>query len=115
MLNLQWVKCSNGANWCPLESVGLSRVNTNGVYIIWYGGQAPAIVRVGQGDIASRLSAHRSDPQILAYRQFGLFVTWAAVSAAQRDGVERYLATLLKPRVGEAYPEVPPIAVNAPW
>ena len=44
-----------------------------------------------------------------------LRVTWASVPAAQRDGVERYLADKWGPLVGDAHPDVEAIAVNSPW
>jgi hypothetical protein len=39
----------------------------------------------------------------------------ANVAPPLRDGIERYLAETLKPKVGEAFPQAPPIAVNLPW
>lgn len=114
MLQLQWIKC--GEIYCPLENVDLSDVKTEGVYIIWHAGNPSRVVRVGQGNIASRLNAHRNDREILAYAKYGtLRVTWATVPAAQRDGVERYLADKWKPLIGDAFPNVVPIAVNSPW
>jgi len=86
-----------------------------GVYIIWHAGPNPATVRVGQGVIKDRLSFHRNDPEILAYKNFGLFATWASVSNENCDGVERYLAESLKPKVGTQFPDVYPIEVNLPW
>jgi hypothetical protein len=66
--------------------------------------------------IKDRLSAHRNDKEILAHKANGtLHVTWAEVPAAYRNGVERYLADLLDPLVGDAFPDVRPIAVNSPW
>ena len=114
MPNLSWIKC--GDDWCPLETVNLKDVRTEGLYLIWHGGNPSRVVRIGQGDIKDRLTAHRADLEILAYRKSGtLYVTWAAVSAAQRDGVERYLANQWNPLVGDAFPNVLPIAVNSPW
>jgi len=86
-----------------------------GVYIIWYRGQPGRVVRIGQGDIADRLTAHRKDPAILAYKGYGLLVTWAGVQASQRDGVERHLAETWSPLIGDRFPDVPAIAVNSPW
>lgn len=114
-MKVDWVKCGNGNNWCPLETVNLENVDTHGVYIIWHGGNPGRVVRVGQGDIKDRLTKHRSDPKILAYRKLELLVTWAWVSSSQRDGVERYLAEKWRPLVGDAFPDVLPIAVNSPW
>lgn len=117
-MNLLWTKYVNG-NYCELELVDLSEVKTKGVYVIWHGtrGNAvkPAVVRVGQGDIASRLTEHRNNMKILAYRSNGLYVTWAEVPPRYLDGVERYLADTWRPLVGDAFPDVTPIAVNSPW
>ena len=109
MLNLSWIKCT-GDNWCPFLTVNLEGVKTNGVYAIWQG-NGP-YVRVGQGDIAARLGAHRGDSAITKYKN--LYVTWVAVSAAQRDGVERYLYDECQPLVGDRAPDAPAIAVNLP-
>lgn len=116
MLNLSWVKCGDDGHWCDLELLTLDNIETEGVYIIWHEGSPGSVVRIGQGDIADRLGKHRRDQEILAYKKKGkLRVTWAAVSAAQRDGVEAYLADKWSPLVGDAFPDVHPIAVNSPW
>jgi hypothetical protein len=117
-IQVQWVKCGNGDNWCPLETLNLDSVgDTAGVYIIWHAGNPARVVRVGQGNpIKDRLSAHRKDQQILAYRKSGiLLVTWAYVPLNQRDGVEKYLSETWNPLVGDAFPNAFPIAVNSPW
>jgi len=94
MLNVEWIKCGDGTSWCAFEIVTLDKVKTEGVYVIWHDGNPGRFVYVGQGDIAARLKAHRSDTRITSYAKSGtLRVTWAAVPAAQRDGVERYLAS----------------------
>jgi len=113
-LTIQWVK-STTDTWLPFATVDLSEVTTKGVYMIWYRGQPGRVVYVGQGDVASRISAHRSEQEILAYQANGLLVTWASVPKAQRDGVERYLADTWNPLVGDAHPDAEPIAVNSPW
>ena len=116
-MQVQWNKCQ-GNEWCPLNTVDLDHSHFNnmeGVYIIWHGGSNPATVRVGQGVIRDRLKAHRNDPQISAYANLGLLVTWASVSQSQRDGVEAYLAQKLNPKVGERFPTRAPIEVNLPW
>ena len=51
----------------------------------------------------------------LADKLGALYVTWASVQASQIDGVERYLANTWNPLVGDAHPDVNPIAVNSPW
>lgn len=113
MLKLNWTKCADGESWCQLENVNLADVKTAGVYVIWHAGQPARTVRVGQGDISARLSAHRGDPAILAHRKHGkLLVTWASVPVAQRNGVERYLADHYRPLVGDAFPNCLAIQVN---
>lgn len=115
MLSVKWLAC--GDHWCSLENLNLQTVTENGVYIIWHEGNPGRVVYVGQGaPIADRLGAHRNDTRITAYRKHGtLRVTWASVPAAQRDGVERYLADKWSPLVGDAHPNVQGIAVNSPW
>ena len=115
MLQLQWIK-SKADTWLEFESFNLPTATGVGVYMIWHAGQPGRVVYVGQGDVKSRLGAHRSNKAIVAYAKNGtLHVTWASVSAAQRDGVERYLADQWSPLVGDAHPDVQPIAVNSPW
>ena len=115
MATVTWIKSTNGT-WLPFETFNLSNVAATGVYVIWHGGQNPWTVRLGQGDIVDRIIAHRGDQKVLAYRSYGgLWVTWAEVSARSLDGVERYLADQLRPRVGEKFPNVAPIPVNLPW
>jgi hypothetical protein len=115
-VDVEWIKCGNGGNWCPLELVNLSDVDTEGVYIIWHEGNPGRVVRIGQGDIKDRLCAHRKDAAITKYRANGtLRVTWATVPSHLRDGVERYLANTYPPLVGDAFPIALPIAVNSPW
>lgn len=115
MIQVHWTKLTSG-NWCKLHTVDLQNVTTGGVYVIWHSGNPSRVVYVGQGDVKSRLESHRMNDKICAYASHGeLFVTWASVPAAQRDGVERYLADTWNPQVGDAYPQAAPIAVNSPW
>ncbi len=114
MTKLNWVKCTNG-NWCNLNTVNLSNVTVWGVYIIWHTGNPSKVVYVGQGDVAERLKAHRTNVAIQAYSSQGLRVTWASVAAGHRDGIERYLADTWKPLVGDTHPNVAPTKVNSPW
>ena len=112
MLSVDWIKLQNG-NWCNLATVNLDSVISHGVYIIWHTGNPGRVVYVGQGDVKARLLSHRQNRDIQQYSP--LYVTWAAVSAAQRGGVERYLADKWHPLVGDAHPQDLPIAVNSPW
>jgi hypothetical protein len=115
MLNLQWVK-SQAETWLEFQTFNINSVDADGVYIIWHGGNPGRVVYVGQGDVKSRLQAHRNNTEITKYAKDGtLYVTWASVPAHQKDGVERYLANTWNPLVGDAHPDVTPIAVNSPW
>ena len=71
------------------------------------------MVRVGQGIIQDRLTAHRNDTAIMVYSS--LYVAWASVGTLHRDNVERYLANVLRPVVGNAFPDVVPTQVSLPW
>ena len=116
-LQLNWTKCQ-GDVWCKLNSVNLDHSHFNhmeGVYVIWHGGQNPAVVYIGQGNIKDRISAHRIDPQIQVYANNDLYVTWAIVAAPNRSGVEAFLASRWNPKVGIRHPHASPIAVNSPW
>lgn len=116
MLKLNWLK-SKADTWLKLRTMNLASISvTSGVYIIWHTGNPGRVVRVGQGDIAERMTCHRTDADVLHYEQYGeLRATWASVPAHQLDGVERYLADHWKPPVGDRFPNVAPIAVNSPF
>lgn len=115
MLNLNWVKYQPGS-WVEFQTYDMSNVTADGVYIVWHRGNPGKVVYVGQGDVKSRLQAHRNNAEITKYAKVGtLYVTWAFVPAHQKDGVERYLANTWNPLVGDVHPDVTPIAVNSPW
>lgn len=113
-INLDWAKCEP-AVWCELERLDLSKLgDVFGVYVIWHGGENSKWVRVGQGKIGERLAAHRADPQILVYRQFTLYVSWAPAAPDAADGIEAFLARQCNPLIGDRFPDVTPIPVNVP-
>jgi hypothetical protein len=114
MLSLTWIKSTKNT-WLKLNDFNIEDVTAKGVYIIWHAGNPGRVVYVGQGDVKARLTSHRSNRDIQAYKDKGLFVTWASVAANQRDGVERYLADKWSPLVGDAHPNVSQVAVNSPW
>jgi len=115
-MDVSWIKCGNDGHWCSLDRLELNSIEVGGVYIIWHEGNPGRVVRIGQGDIADRLCAHRNDKEIIAYRKSGaLRATWAAVPLQYRNGVERYLANTWEPLVGSAFPIALPLAVNSPW
>ena len=116
-MQANWIKCGNDL-WCGLEIVDLTNnhfTNLYGVYVIWFSGDAPNVIKVGQGHISDRLYEHRNNPDITQYRNRDkLLVTWASVSEHQQDSVEVFLANELAPLVGSAFPDVQPIPVNLP-
>lgn len=114
---LNWTRCS-GNQWCNFLYLNLDHNHFNdleGVYIIWHGAPNPAVVCVGQGNIRERLRDHRKEQEILAYTGSGLYTTWSSLDKYLRDGVERYLVEKWKPKIGNRFPDVNPIAVNSPW
>jgi len=117
-LQLNWIKCGdNPSVWCDFLNLDLDGQHFRdlyGVYLIWHGGQNPWTVRLGQGGIAERLSEHRRDQEVLAFRESGLKVSWAQVDRVYRDGVEAYLASVFDPKVGDRFPDRVPIKVNLP-
>ena len=116
-LHLNWTKCQ-GDVWCKLNSVNVNHSHFNhmeGVYVIWHGGQNPAVVYIGQGNIKERITQHRNDHRIQHYSNLDLYVTWAKVIVTQRNGVEAYLADVWKPIVGSNHPTASQISVNSPW
>ena len=82
-----------------------------GVYIVT---ASMNVLKVGQGWIMDRLYRHQGDTRIADPKHGVISVAWAQVSTQYVDGVERYLADELSPLIGDAYPDVKPIAVNLP-
>lgn len=119
MLELKWRTCGNDEHWCDFFNLKLDKNlgGVEGVYVIFYLGedQPGRVVRVGQGHVEDRIATHREDSDVTQYCNKGLLVTWAKVSAANRDGVEAYLANLFDPLVGDRFPENREIEVNSPF
>lgn len=114
-MDLTWMYCQ-GTVWCGLHTLDLNNLPAQtGVYIIFYAGNPGRVVYVGSGNIAERLAAHRVNPDIQAYVSRDLKVTWAAVEPHWMQHVERYLADNFHPLVGDAHPDVVPVAVNSPF
>jgi len=115
---VQWEKCKRGT-WCILLELDLDHrhfSDMEGVYIIWQGEENPVALRIGQGLIRESLERERNDKELLACReQHELYVSWAQVNPRFRDGVVRYIAEALKPKLESAYPDVVPVGVNLPW
>ena len=116
-LTLHWHRCG-GHVWGSFTRVDLGGLHFNGregVYVIWRPTDRRC-VRVGQGNIRERLTAHRVDREITDCTPYTgeLLVTWADVDWRYRDGVERYLGEVLQPIVGRRFPDVASIEVNLP-
>ena len=117
-MQINWTRCE-GNVWCKLNFVNLDHEhfnNKHGVYIIWHGGNDPAVVYVGQGNIKERLTAHRVDQKVKRYKHLDLYVTWATVSEKYRCGVEAYLIDTWSPKENEKPPQTAHrVEVNSPW
>ena len=115
---VRWVRCGSDSHWCDLLRLNLDSVKAYGVYVIWRSDQftGSAVVRVGRGDIAERLEAHRRDQNILRHEGLGrLLVTWTTVPSGLADQIERQLAESYSPEVGHRFPDAPPAVVNLPF
>ena len=116
MLYLPWVKSVNN-KWLKLSDLDYAQIQTQGVYIIWHGGDAPAVVRVGSGNIGQKLKEHYNNMIIRRYEKRGqLMVTWAEVeSHLSISGIENYLIELCRPIVSDIRPEAEPLPVRSPF
>jgi tetratricopeptide (TPR) repeat protein len=115
--HLDWIKCENDS-WCGANVVNVDHHHFDGlegVYVVWYGGASPATLMVGQGRIREAIRALRANVTVQAYAGQALYVTWAAVPRAQRDGVEKFLVDRLAPRLGSSFPLRFAVAANLPW
>ncbi len=111
-----WIK-RGPEDWYHLHKVQLEHSHFDdleGVYVIWHLGPQPAVVHVGQGVIRNELAASRNDPDIQAYSEFGLFVTWTKVAPRYLDNVEAYLVRQYKPKLWGDRDEAEPIPVELP-
>ncbi|NNE56906.1 MAG: hypothetical protein HKN36_02260 [Hellea sp.] len=116
MERLLWAKSIDN-KWVNLSNMDLTNLHATGVYIIWHGGNNPRIVRIGQGNIAARLAAHRLNHQIMRFAEDGpMMVTWAEISdQARRDGIEAYLVRQFTPLIKDQISHVLPIAASSPF
>lgn len=114
---IDWQKCPQNGwhDFLALSLEGGFDAGAEGVYMIWHGGDKSAVVCVGQGNIKNELAARRQDPEILQHKDKGLFVSWAKVCSAYREGARRYLMNLWQPELGSVSFGFLPIKVNSPW
>ena len=116
LIELQWIK-SIDYKWLDFMRLDLNQVQGSGVYVIWHGGENPRVIRVGQGNFATKFTLHRESPRLMWYASQGkLFVTWAAISSqAHCDGIENYLTQLFSPLLADRVASVPPLPVRSPF
>lgn len=116
MMQLSWMKSIDG-KWLNLSHLDLTHIHATGVYMIWHGGENPRIVRIGHGNIAGRLTAHKLNHQIMRYLTDGpLMVTWCELGdPVQREGVAHYLAKQFTPLVKDRPSDVMPMAARSPF
>ena len=118
---VSWAKSPKGNwysfKWISMKQLGLQR----GIYIIWYpeiDDWPLRVAYVGQGIVRNRIFHHLCRfSRILdkLERVEHLRLTWTLVpDQTDRDGIERYLAEVLLPEVGETWPEALAIKVNLP-
>ena len=116
-MDLIWNKCV-GDVWCRLDTLNLGHEHFNnmvGVYVIWHGGTEAATVKVGRGNIRNELLREKTDPQIRAFANLGLFVTWASAPEPQAGAVQAFLGQALRPRIPVAAGLPPPDPSTLPW
>lgn len=114
MIVVSWSRSEN-QDWFALDRVRPSSVYGAGVYLVWNAGQGARVVCVGQGTIATELERIKGDARVLALKSRGaLLVTWATVSKARVDGVERYLAETWPPLIEQPRADAKPLEVNSP-
>ena len=109
-------------NWCLFDSLALDSEcfanNLSGVYVVWYGpdeaGHEGRVVCVGHGVIKIKLAALREDATMNRYFGRHLLTTWAEVDPKHQAGVEAYLATRLKPILGDHHHHSVQTIVNLP-
>ncbi len=115
-ISLYWNRCQGDA-WGELYSVDLDDKHFDGlegVFVVWQGGSPPVPVCVGAGLLRDVMKERRVSPDIQAYREKTLYVSWAKVEKVARPGVERYLYDALKPRLNGSVPQTTPVEVNLP-
>ncbi|MBM2813410.1 MAG: hypothetical protein HW421_172 [Ignavibacteria bacterium] len=117
-MEVDWYKCK-GDVWCELDKIDLEHKylkGLEGVYIIWSQPEGKRnILKVSFGSIRTELKRDKEDLSLMAFSNYGIFVTWADVSSFKRKGVASYLIDQLKPKFVEKNVQASHIDVNLPW
>ncbi len=105
-----WVKNTQNNDWFDFLRLNFDAVyfiRKRGVYVIWYASPGIAkVIRIGSGNISERLKEHRQNPDITKYASYGqLKVSWVILNDSELLGVEKYLARVYSPLIGDRYPE----------
>ena len=118
VLNLDW-------RWFESESCA---PDEEGVYVICRevnsfmeylnaGKLVRTTLYVGSGNIRDRIRAALMDPRVsrCCPNRNELNAAWAPVDPQNQEGVEKYLAETMKPKVGCRHPDVKPILATFPY
>ena len=119
-ITVSWDRPTRGG-WYSFKWAKLLRLrDQEGIYILWYP-ETPCdpfqVAYVGQGIIRQRVMHHRGNDSRILHKLDAkrLRLTWAIIPDPKvRDGVERYLAEILRPVAGEVWPKALPVRVNLP-
>lgn len=115
-LGLVWGMCSccGKRDWCSLDKLNLNHEyfdTLEGIYIIWSG--RDAVIRIGSGHIRDRVNEHRADLDVTRFPE--LHVTWAKAESNLFQGIEKYLASQLRPLIPAEVPDdAEALIVNIP-
>ncbi len=115
-LKLAWLKCQ-GNEWANLFALNLEHPHfegLQGVYLVWQAGEAPVSVLVGFGRIREALTKFRKSPEVKPFGERDLYVTWAVVDMGLQEGVARYLAKTVNPKIPFPQSDIPPVQANLP-
>lgn len=116
-MKVKWLKCQ-GNVWCDLYKLDLSNEyvkQIEGIFVIWTGDLPKKVLRIGSGNISRELTSLKRELQFQAFKHHGLFVSWADVSALQRNGAIVYLIEELMPTLQKEQPTGIPFKINLPW
>lgn len=109
MLPVLWQKNTQNNEYFDFLRLDLSSSyfpGKRGVYVIWYVGTPPKVIKVGSGNLLEQFKNLRTNPTVLQYSNNGVLkVSWVAVNGVLKDdqvpGVEAFLYDSYSPIIGE--------------